>query len=56
MTAEERKQKVQQAIANEELEGLTVPPETRKALDDYVSGKMTLEEASAQVYSRYGVA
>lgn len=55
MTAEERKERVEDAIANEELEGLTMPLHTRKIMDDYVAGKVTAKEAAKQVYSRYGV-
>ena len=56
MSAEERKQTVEQAINNEKLEGLKVSFATRKVMDDYISGKLTAEEAAAQVYKRYGVA
>jgi len=55
MTAEQRKTAVEQAIANQRLEGGEVSPETRKVMDDYVAGKMTAKEAAEQVYARYGV-
>lgn len=55
MTAEQRKTAVEQAIANQCLEGSEISPETHKVMDDYVAGKMTAEEAAEQVYSRYGV-
>lgn len=55
MTAEERKEAVTQAIANERLEGLEVSKETRKVMDDYIAGKVSAKEAAEQVYSRYGL-
>lgn len=55
MTAEERKIAVDQAIANQRLEGGEVSAETRKVMDDYVAGKMSAKEAAEQVYARYGV-
>lgn len=55
MTAEERRTAVEQAIANQRLEGGEVSAEARKAMDDYIAGKMTAKEAARQVYARYGV-
>ena len=55
MTAEERQKQVDDAIANEKLEGLEVSSHTRKVMDDYVAGKVTAKQAAEQVYSRYGV-
>ena len=55
MTAEERKIAVDQAIANQRLEGGEVSAETRKVMDDYVAGKISAKEAAEQVYARYGV-
>ena len=55
MTAEERQKQVDDAIANEKLEGLEVSSHTRKIMDDYVAGKVTAKQAAEQVYSRYGV-
>lgn len=52
---EARKEKVKQAIANEQLEGLSVSKNTRKTLDEYVAGKISAKEAAQQVYARYGV-
>lgn len=51
---EERRKKVEQAIANEKLEGLNVSFATRKVMDDYIAGKMTAAEAAEQVNARYG--
>lgn len=55
MTAEEREDKVKQAIANGKLEGLSISKDTRETLDEYVAGKISAKEAARQVYSRYGV-
>ena len=55
MTAEERKIAVDQAIANQRLEGGEVSAETRKVMDDYGAGKMSAKEAAEQVYARYGI-
>lgn len=55
MTVEERKIAVDQAIANQRLEGGEVSAETRKVMDDYVAGKMSAKEAAEQVYARYGI-
>lgn len=52
---EARKEKVQQAIANEKLEGLNISKDTKKTLDEYVAGKISAKEAAQQVYARYGV-
>jgi len=49
-----RKEKVEQAIANERLEGLEVSKETKKTLDEYIAGKISAKEAARQVYARYG--
>ena len=54
MTAEERKEKVDQAIANERLEGLKVSKFARKISDDYIAGKLTAKQASKQIRARYG--
>lgn len=56
MTAKEREKQVIQAIANERLEGLNVSEEAQEIFDDYITGKMTAEEAAEQVFRRYGVA
>ena len=55
MTEQERKEQVRQAIANERLEGLEVSPETKQTLDEYIAGKLSAEEAAAQVFARYGI-
>lgn len=55
MAAEERQKQVDEAIANERLEGLEVSSHTREIMDDYVAGKVSAKEAAKQVYSRYGV-
>lgn len=52
---EQRKEKVKQAIANENLEGLNISKSTKKTLDEYIAGKISAQEAARQVYTRYGV-
>ena len=54
MTAEERKEKVKQALANERLEGLKVSKFAKKVSDDYIAGKVSAKEASRQIRQRYG--
>lgn len=50
-----KKERVNQAIANERLEGLSVSKTTRRVLNDYATGKISAKEAAEQVFSRYGV-
>ena len=52
---EGRKEKVKQAVANENLEGLKISKKTEKTLDEYIAGKISAREAAQQVYARYGV-
>lgn len=52
---ERRKEKVEQAIANEKLEGLDISKPTKKTLNEYIAGKISAKEAAEQVYARYGV-
>ena len=49
-----RETTVNQAIANEKLEGLKVSRETRKIADDYVTGKASAKSAAAKIRARYG--
>lgn len=51
----QREEKARQAVANEQLEGLSVSEKARKDLDDYIAGKVSAEEAAQQVFARYGV-
>lgn len=55
MNTKERRQKVEQAIANQRLEGLSVSKYTSSVLDEYASGKISAHEAAQRVYARYGV-
>ena len=55
MSADERKEAVRQAVANEKLEGLKISPSTRRTMDQYASGELSAKEAAEQVYRRYGV-
>jgi hypothetical protein len=45
---------VNQAIANEKLEGLKVSRETRKIADSYIVGEVPAESAAAKIRARYG--
>lgn len=54
MNTQERRKKVERAIANQRLEGLSISNYTRSVLDDYVSGKISAHEAAQRVYSHYG--
>lgn len=49
-----RKTVVEQAIANEKLEGLNVSTEARKIADNYVTGKVSAKTAAAKIRARYG--
>lgn len=50
-----RKKRVEQAIANQRLEGLTVSEFTKSVLNDYAEGKISIEEAKKKVFTHYGV-
>lgn len=49
-----REKIVQQAIANEKLEGLKVSQETRKIADNYIAGKASAKSVAAKIRARYG--
>jgi hypothetical protein len=51
---QKRQKTVEQAIANEKLEGLKVSRETRKIADNYVTGKVSAKAAAAKIRARYG--
>lgn len=54
-TSTQKRQKiVQQAIANEKLEGLKVSQETKKIADSYIAGKVSAKDAAAKIKARYG--
>ena len=55
MKIQERRKKVERAIANERLEGLNVSTSTRNIFDDYISGKISAKQAAKRVYAQYGV-
>ena len=52
---EKRKERVEQAVANERLEGLKISRKTKHTLNEYIAGKISAKEAAEQVYARYGV-
>ena len=51
---QKRKKTVEQAVANEKLEGLVVSGESRKIADNYVAGKASAKEVAAKIRARYG--
>jgi hypothetical protein len=53
-TTKQRKKRVEQAIANEKLEGLKVSSESRKIADNYVVGKASAKSVAAKIRARYG--
>jgi Antitoxin VbhA len=53
-TVKKRKKTVEQAVANEKLEGLVVSRETRKLADNYVAGKASAKAVAAKIRARYG--
>jgi hypothetical protein len=53
-TAKQRKKRVDQAVANEKLEGLKVSRESRKIADKYVVGKASAKSVAAKIRARYG--
>jgi len=53
-STQNRKKIVNQAIANERLEGLKVSRESRKIADNYVVGKASAKQAAAKIKARYG--
>jgi hypothetical protein len=53
--AQKRKKVINQAIANERLEGLKVSKVSKKIADNYVIGKVTAKEAAKKIRARYGV-
>lgn len=48
-----RQKTVEQAIANEKLEGLKVSREARKIADGYVTGKASAKTVAAKIRARY---
>ncbi len=50
-----RQKVVNQAIANEKLEGLKVSREARKIADSYVTGKASAKAAAAKIRARYKI-
>jgi hypothetical protein len=54
-TMDERRERVEQAIANEELEGLTVSAESRRIADRYIVGEISAEQMADMIFKRYGI-
>lgn len=55
LSVKKRKKVVQQAVANERLEGLKVSKESQRIADNYITGKASSEEAAKKIRARYGV-
>jgi hypothetical protein len=53
--SQRRKKVVQQAIANEKLDGLQVSKESKTIDDTYMVGKASAKHAAAAIRARYGV-
>ena len=51
---QKRKKVVDQAIANEKLEGLKVSKESQKIAGGYVAGKASAKQAAEKIRARYG--
>jgi hypothetical protein len=51
---QERKKVVEQAIANEQLEGLTVSKESQKIAENYIVGTVSAKDAADMIRARYG--
>ena len=55
MEKKNRERIVNQAVANERLEGLDVSENAKKIAGDHVAGKISLKEATRKIRARYGV-
>lgn len=54
-STEKRKKIVQQAVANEKLEGLIVSKESQKIADNYIVGRASARAIATKIKARYGV-
>lgn len=54
LTSQKRKRVVEQAVANERLEGLKVSKESQKIAGNYVAGKASAKQATPKIRARYG--
>ena len=52
---QKRKKVVDQAIANEKLEGLKVSKDSRAIANNYIVGKASAKDAADAIRVRYGV-
>jgi hypothetical protein len=55
-STQKRKRIVEQAIANERLEGLKVSNESQKIASSYVIGKASAKQAAVKIRARYKIA
>lgn len=54
-TRADRQWRVEQGIHNWAMEGLQISPETRADAQDYVEGRITVDELVARGRARYGL-
>jgi len=50
-----RTRQVEQAIANQRLDGLVVSEEAKRIADNYVVGKVSAQEAAQKIRDRFGI-
>ncbi len=55
LAIKKRKRVVEQAIANERLEGLQVSKESQRIADIYIIGKISSKEAAKRIRAHYGI-
>lgn len=55
LAIKKRKRVVEQAIANERLEGLQVSKESQRIADIYIIGKISSKEAAKRIRTHYGI-
>lgn len=53
--AQDRAQLVDEAVANERLEGLTVDDDAKRIADRYVVGEASAKEVAEEIRARYGI-
>lgn len=54
VVTKKRSKAVNQAVANQKLEGLKVSRESKKIASEYVSGKLSAKQAAHKIRTRYG--
>ncbi|MDR0782814.1 MAG: antitoxin VbhA family protein [Propionibacteriaceae bacterium] len=54
-TTTARRERVEQAVANERLENLVVSEESLRIADNYVVGTASASQVAAEIRERYGI-